>query len=232
MTASVATERSPERGTINDDGSINLGLKRRPDYPMTFEPTPVEAQSSRQTPPLPSSLDLGAYRQQALRPQPTHSHSEDNRLAPMNAMPSLGNRQGSYSPDSLASPNRKRSFSTQQENDGGQMDSAGHDKPTRLSSIRSILNPQAGDRSMGDDFSDRSLPPLRSPAAMMPSAASPGGSLPSRSHTPILQGTLTPGTPSESDRIKADRRAALQREAEKMREMLAAKERELMELGN
>ncbi|KAH8172803.1 GATA zinc finger domain-containing protein [Sarocladium implicatum] len=231
-TASVATEKTPERGTINDDGSINLGLKRKPEYPMTFEPRPVEAQSSRRTPPLPSSLDLGAYRQQALRPQPTHAHSEDNRLAPMNTMPPLGNRQGSYSPDSFASPNRKRSFSTQQENDGVQMDNAGHDKPTRLSSIRSILNPQAGDRAMGDDFSDRSLPPLRSPAALMPSAGSPGGSLPSRSHTPILQGTLTPGTPSDGDRLKADRRAALQREAEKMREMLAAKERELMELGN
>jgi hypothetical protein len=40
-----------------------------------------------------------------------------------------------------------------------------------------------------------------------------------------------PGTPTDADRVKADRRVALQREAERMREMLAAKERELMELG-
>jgi hypothetical protein len=42
---------------------------------------------------------------------------------------------------------------------------------------------------------------------------------------------MLPGTPNEGDRVRSDRRAALQREAERMREMLAAKERELMELG-
>ncbi len=36
---------------------------------------------------------------------------------------------------------------------------------------------------------------------------------------------------SESESAKAERRAALRREAERMREMLAAKERELAELG-
>jgi len=36
---------------------------------------------------------------------------------------------------------------------------------------------------------------------------------------------------SESDRAKAERREMLQREAEKMREALKAKERELAELG-
>jgi GATA-binding protein len=36
---------------------------------------------------------------------------------------------------------------------------------------------------------------------------------------------------SESERAKVDRREALRREAEKMREALAAKERELEELG-
>jgi hypothetical protein len=36
---------------------------------------------------------------------------------------------------------------------------------------------------------------------------------------------------ADSERIKAERRALLRQEAERMREMLAAKERELMELG-
>ena len=36
----------------------------------------------------------------------------------------------------------------------------------------------------------------------------------------------------ESDPAKAEKRAALQREAERMRELLAAKERELAEFGN
>ena len=36
----------------------------------------------------------------------------------------------------------------------------------------------------------------------------------------------------EGERLKTERRAALQREADRMREMLAAKERELLELGH
>lgn len=35
---------------------------------------------------------------------------------------------------------------------------------------------------------------------------------------------------ADNDRIKAERRSALQKEADRMREQLAAKERELMEL--
>lgn len=231
--ASQGTGGTPERGTINDDGSINLGL-RRAEYPLTIEPRPATAQSNRQTPPLPSTSDLAAYRQQGLRPQPIHSHSDDNRLAPLNSMPPIVNRQSSRSPDSYNSPNRKRSFSTT-ENDAAQAEGNGSDNFTRLSSIRSILNPQmAGERphGLGEDFGDRSLPPLRSPAAMMSSTTSPGGSISSRSHTPSnLQSNMRPGTPSEGDRVKLDRRVALQREAEKMREMLAANEREQMELG-
>lgn len=235
--ASQATERTPERGTINDDGSINLGLRRRTDYALTIEPQPASnrsMQSNRQSPPLSSNSDLSAYRQHGFRPQPIHSHSDDNRLAPLNSMPPLANRQPSRSPDSYPSPNRKRSFTTT-ENDAAQAETSGNENFTRLSSIRSILNPQmAGERSQGygDDFGDRSLPPIRSPAGVMHSAASPGGSMSSRSHTPSnLQSNMRPGTPSEGDRMKTDRRVALQREAEKMREMLAAKERELMELG-
>ncbi|KAK0388564.1 hypothetical protein NLU13_4807 [Sarocladium strictum] len=229
-TASKATERTPERGTINEDGSINLGLRRRPDYPLAIEPRPV-AELNRQTPPLPSTSDLAAYRQQALRPHPPHAHSNDNRLAPMHSMPF--NRQ-SNSPETHGSPHRKRSFSTA-DTDATQGEQGLNEQPTRLSSIRSILNPQmAGERShrFGDDFSDRSLPPLRSPAATLQSAGSPVPSISSRSHTPsTLQPSIMPGTPTDADRAKADRRVALQREAERMREMLAAKERELMELG-
>jgi hypothetical protein len=36
----------------------------------------------------------------------------------------------------------------------------------------------------------------------------------------------------DGERVKSERRAALQREADRMREMLAAKERELQELGH
>lgn len=239
---SLPRKRTPERGTINDDGSINLGMSRRPGQPLTIEPRPAVQSSvsstmipSRQTPPLSSTSDLSAYRQQALRPgPPSHSLSDDNRLAPMNSMSSVfNNRQPSLSPDSQLSSNRKRSFSTTENESYHSTEPGIHEGGKRLSSIKSLLNPQsAAERNPMaiEDHGDRWLPPLRSPAATVHSAPSPG-SVSSRSHTPSTFTSVNKNAALESEKLKADRRAALQREAEKMREMLAAKERELLELG-
>lgn len=78
----------------------------------------------------------------------------------------------------------------------------------------------------GSDDGDYSLPPIRSPGSTVASAPSPSA-FSNRDNTP---GAAT--RDFDSERIKAERRAALQREADKMREMLAAKERELQELGH
>jgi len=77
-----------------------------------------------------------------------------------------------------------------------------HDSSKRLSSIKSILNPagDGGDREASGDIPRSSV------------------------HSPL------PVASEESEAAKADKRAALQREAEYMRAMLAAKERELAEL--
>jgi hypothetical protein len=80
-----------------------------------------------------------------------------------------------------------------------------HESTKRLSSIKSILNP--------DGASD---------AAEM-RGGSPRSSYRSPDPTP---GVVT----NEGDVAKAEKRAALQREAEYMRALLAAKERELAEL--
>ena len=107
--------------------------------------------------------------------------------------------------------------------------------PARLSSISSLLN--HADRPREDSRIDPALTahsavqqqrqqqhqtPLRS--------FSPSGL--SSSASPTL-GFAQPhaSNPAESEQLKAERRAQLQREAENMREALRAKERELAELG-
>lgn len=210
------------RGSVNDDGSVNLGFRRRSEQPLTFLPEPVRHGQ------IPSSLqsnDLTAYHT-ARTPQSLDIHdslTDDNRLAPLTSISALSDRQLSLSPASFISPSRKRSFSAATESEAATSD-VGHDSSKRLSSIKSILNPagQTMGRSAMEDAAD-SLRMLRSPASAMTSAPSPG--------SPSTSSTITAGTgAAETDRAKAERRAALQQEAEKMRELLAAKERELAAL--
>lgn len=227
-------ERTPERGTPNHDGSVNLGMRRRPDQrPSTIEPEPG-ARTSKQPSPLPSASDLAAYRQGSmLMRNVSDSFNDDNRLAPLASMAAATDRQSSQSPASF-SHRRKRSFSTT-ETEAGSAD----DHTKRLSSIKSILNPSTGGGMQNfphhDGRGEYSLPPLRSPGSTIASAPSPGA-FSSRGHTPSGQMMGSQSSfrdeSGENDRIKLERRVTLQREAERMREMLAAKERELMELGN
>lgn len=221
---------TPERGTENEDGSINLGFRRRPEqHPLMIEPRPAELRTSGHSSPRPSTSDLAAYHQHG-----SVSRADANRLPPMSSMAAISDRQSSVSPASFMSPRRKRSFSATDTDAGSAMD-GGHESAKRISSIKSILNPSTGrdGPSMGrpgaSDLDDYRLPPLRSSGGLLgPHAAdaSPGPALANNSpgHSRRDSG--------ESDRIKSERRLALQREAERMREMLAAKERELMELGN
>ena len=107
--------------------------------------------------------------------------------------------------------------------------------PARLSSISSLLN--HADRPREDSRID---PALTAHSAMPqqhqyqhqapPRSFSPSGL--SSSASPKL-GFTQPHTSNsaESEQLKAERRAQLQREAENMREALRAKERELAELG-
>jgi len=101
------------------------------------------------------------------------------------------------------------------------------DGSKRLSSIKSILNPTLGSRE--DTPDPIRLSPMRSPSTTT-SLPSPGVAY---SHTPptaLSTPVAPPNFHGEADRLKAEKRAALEREADKMREMLAAKERELAEL--
>lgn len=230
-------EQTPERGTMNEDGSVNLGLRRRPGHPLTIEPEPA-MRSSRNTSPLPSTSaaasNLAFYHQHntGSRSVPP-SLNDENKLAPLAPMNSTiaDDRQSSLSPASFISSARKRSFSTTEADSVNGAEYA-HDNAKRISSIRSILNPSTTAEespAAGPTSADRgeyALPPLRSPgASVSPRIPGAGG------FTPLNAMSRPRDADAENERIKAERRALLRQEAERMREMLAAKERELMELG-
>ncbi|OBR12386.1 GATA zinc finger [Colletotrichum higginsianum IMI 349063] len=233
-TQSVAPEGSPERGTMNEDGSVNLGFRRREENNMTMLPGP-NLHQNRQGSPLPSH-DLAAYQSSSSRTSQPYpgSLNDDNRLAPITSLAAAGERQSSLSPASFLSPSRKRSLSAE----GNPSGDGGPDTSKRLSSIKSILNPTSADdspayQSGSDDAAEHYARSAMSPAASAPSPGSYSNShmTPLPSPGPSSQ-TSNPGYRLETERVKAEKRAALVREAERMREMLAAKERELAELGH
>ncbi|KAJ1333644.1 GATA-binding protein 4 [Microdochium nivale] len=216
------------RGTFNEDGSVNLGLRRRQDHPPNFLPEPVR---SGLTSSLVGAPDLTSYHAANTLPplnlrESLHDH---NRLAPMLSMSASNERQSSILPASYLSPGRTRKRSFDSENPAGE---GSADGPKRLSSIKSILNSYGDgrpDSSAGvethDTYRSSRSPPATqarptlspSPFPAAPSATAENGS---RENT------------VDSDRSKSDRRAALREEAERMREMLAANERELASLDD
>lgn len=216
----VQYSSSEERGSTNADGSINLGFRRRNEHPMTILPEPIR--QSQTSTPMPSS-DLAAYHN-AVTPQSLDNRdslTDNNRLAPLTSIAALHDRPPSLSPASFLSPSRKRSFSPA---DSEPPQSEVGQSAKRLSSIKSILNPPPTAHSpISNPMEDaaESLRLLRSPASTMYSAPSPVPQHAVPSFSSI----------NETEREKADRRAALRQEAERMREILAAKEREIAALG-
>ena len=200
-----STEGTPERGTMNDDGSVNLGFRRRSVQLPPIEPRPGVGVPGGQ--PSPMRTDPAAY-------QTSHHHqdvpmhlNEENRLASLATVASTEERQPSLSPASFLSSNRKRSFSATE------TDPVGDAGAKRVPSIISILNPaEATEQTRCEE---------RRAYARSPSAGfGAQGYSPGRRREPSAEGEAM-----------ADRREALWREAEGMRALLAAKERELAELG-
>ncbi|ATY64325.1 GATA factor SREP [Cordyceps militaris] len=221
---SRSNETTPERGTVNDDGSINLGIRHKPEDPVPMDlDTPLH--DAKQPSPLPTSLphasDLAAYRQTLSSSRNMQSSlNDENRLPPLASMTAGSERQSSLSPSSFISPRRKRSFSAT-DSVAAVGTEGGYDSAKRVSSIRDILNPASGSYEGRDGKSEYSLPPLRSPGEGF-TPVNRASAYSSRDGTPI-HGT------HENDK-KAERTQLLERETEKIREMLAAKERELNHL--
>ncbi|KAG0652681.1 Siderophore uptake regulator sreA [Hyphodiscus hymeniophilus] len=219
-----------DRGSINPDGSVNLGFRMR-DEPQrrSFLPEPSMRQQSGQQ--LPTS-DLTAYAstpntQNHLQFHEQHPQSlnNDNRLPPMTSYPSPTNRRPSLSPNSFLSPSHKRSFSaTEIEPQTNQFEPT-PTHPNRLSSIKSILNP--GFIDSDNATSSNEIDPNLRRMDRYPGTNSPGLG---GGQYAMSQGN-SGREASENEKNKVERREMLQREADRMREALQAKERELADLG-
>jgi GATA-binding protein len=223
--ASSSNPGHEQRGTVNPDGSINLGFKPR--YEPRLLPAPVAAQQLESQQQLPPIGPTGHGLDQLNYHQDNSSLNIDNRLPPMTSYPSPSPRAPSLSPNSYLSPNRKRSFTV-----ADSESAPSNSDPKRLSSIKSILNPsqQSGENS---ESLDPSLRLGRSPEMRYerpPSPSSIGQAALATWEAPRRPSSARdPG--NDSERAKMEKRAALQREAERMREALRAKERELAELN-
>ncbi|PMD62857.1 uncharacterized protein K444DRAFT_642020 [Hyaloscypha bicolor E] len=223
---SPPAEPQSQRGSINPDGSVNLGFRIRNEAGRALLPDPVSSSRAANHKAPPSS-DLTAYASTIT--QQAHEHHEslsnDNRLPPMASYPSPTQRHSSVSPNSFLSPSRKRSFSAA-EIEPLQPSFPESTHPKRLSSIKSILNPG----TFSDPETDRDRQsPGRYPCVGSPFSSGYATSPANSGVGSTLNSARDPA--SESERAKLERREMLQREAEKMREALKAKERELAELG-
>lgn len=234
--SSPPPESSSERGSMNPDGSVNLGMRRREEHEaLQLVPESVLRQN-RPSPPLPSG-DLTQYQSSHPRHHrdlASESLNDDNRLAPITSLAGTSGRQSSLSPASFLSPTRKRSFG-----EAGHPGSSETESNKRLSSIKSILNPATAPRAPSVSPRIRGAEELAQQRMYQGSPVGTSASAPSPNMYPSA--TLAPhdqhyphsrSASGDSDHSKAERRAALQREAERMRELLAAKERELAEFGN
>ncbi|TGO85596.1 hypothetical protein BPOR_0381g00010 [Botrytis porri] len=243
----ASPEEVVERGTINPDGSVNLGLRLRND-PGRALPEPIRTQNGQHQHQQHPPSDLGAYTSNPnYQGQNLDSLTNDNRLPPMASYPSPVYNRLSVSPNNYLSPSRKRSFSATDMDPKNSLSSeSAHAStlPKRLSSIKSILNhgftSSDSDVNPENDLSFRRgtdslrLSPSRYSAAVSPSLSTVGPATYSTSPSGSGAGSALSSAKdpaSESDRAKTERREMLQREAEKMREALKAKERELAELG-
>ncbi len=230
----ATTDVDMERGTVNSDGSVNLGLRRRADHDLALVPEPVLRQTRQRqpSPRLGGGGDLTQYHSSSSRQHPASGPmmSDDNRLPPLTGIPSMATveRQPSLSPASFLSPSRKRSFSSSEQEYSGHPGSSGAgatgpgantsgNEPAltkRMSSIKSILNAPT------DDDGANSLGSISGPYPGIGGGISNMGS----------GGIGSSDRSSSQGPAREEKRATLQREAERMRQMLAAKERELAEL--
>lgn len=256
-----------ERGSLNPDGSISLGLRkeqhREQRRALQLVPETVLRQNS--LPPMTTAPKLTQYSvYNKYHSETPQSLDDDHRLAPIgiSTLATPSDRQTSLSPASFLSPTRKRSFGeTTDHTSPSESDTTTNNNNKRLSSIQTLLHPAllSGSGASGSVSQQWPVSPSRTisaenlspqqhsyrtdspPHCSTPwSAPSPGAysnasssvaagpSAAASAHVDSLSSRRLSGNESES--VRAERRAALQREAQRMRELLAANERELAEL--
>lgn len=231
---------SSERGSMNPDGSISLGMRKQQQEQQGLQLVPESVLRQNSLPPMTTAGNLTQYSvYNKYHSETPQSLDDEHRLAPITSLSGTSDRQSSLSPASFLSPTRKRSFG--ETNDSASPSEPDNSNNKRLSSIKSILNPPpasaprpASPHMTGIEEPVPQRACVESPAGTMVSAPSPGaysnasstGAGPAYGHAESRRLSM------ESETSKAERRAALQREAQRMRQMLAENEKELAELEN
>lgn len=237
-TPSQDLEGSPERGSLNDDGSINLGqrpgLGRLP--PMLAVPATASNRQNTSLPPVSNLTGYKSFQFQSFPSQFRYLNPYQDRLVPMTSTETSGAGTTALTPTSLPLSPRKRAFSVSEGDSHSARDSGPHTSK-RITSlgIRSILNPCNEVHSTTTPLTERESPrdSYRGIAAtVISSPPSVGSHLAAQGATSVLASSK-----SHIPRVHKDRewfeaqRQALEREAQIMRVALAAKEKELATLG-
>jgi hypothetical protein len=224
-----------ERGSANIDGSINLGIRSRSsenDRHILPEPRPIIKDGQRTAvhpPPVDfTGYTLPAVNQQQQQPPPAQ-HPPENKLPPLTYSPP--SPRLSVSPHPGEASTRKRSFSY---TEGESPDRLGvlDQSSKRLSSIKSILNPTQ--HPTNNPPIEPSLLASSSPQQQQHQQQQQQQQQQHQQQPPSQsQTSFSPTrTTKTAEQERLDRRAELQREADMMRELLAAKERELARLDS
>lgn len=210
-----------QAGNINPDGSINLGFRSRgsdgnlSNHHRGYQPPPIDFTGYQVDRPR----HQGDYRQELQRVSPNTVHADSTNV------PST---QPPVSVSSTPPRNtRKRSLSIA-EGDSARDHHSENARSNRLSSISSILNP--AQQIDGDNvLIDPSLTAIDRDHYHQQQHQNLQHQPPPASSSGDQSWPVTVDDPGGKERLA--RRAQLQREAEEMREMLKAKERELAELS-
>lgn len=202
---------------LND--SLNLDVRIRDhhqDYQHQYEPAPL-------------GVDFTGYQIEQPRPPSRGTHQPQNlplaNIHDSSAIMSSPESQRTLSP--FPGATRKRSFSDAHI-DANKATTAGISRPNRLSSISSILNPTQ--RVPADDMPiDPSLSAIGQPQRRQTHLPVQPHQQPLAPPPDIRLRTVVEGDPDNWERM--ERKARLRREAEQIRDMLKAKEKELEDLG-
>ncbi|KAL2755195.1 hypothetical protein ACRALDRAFT_2028367 [Sodiomyces alcalophilus JCM 7366] len=234
---SQAPESSGERGTLNDDGSINLGLRPPPGKlpPILARPPMAPHYQSTILPPVSNLPGYQFSQSRTLLGNHHDLHSRQDQLGPITSIHNQADAVTSLAPNTLSSSPRKRPLPAA-DGDINPTLGGGPEASKRFTSIgiKSILNPcndlhSTDTAPVEKDNSGNSY--CETAATLMQSSPSSGSNLTARRALPrSRKHPHIPGVYENHERFEAHRQD-LEREAQRMREALAAKEEELANLG-
>ncbi|KAH0545564.1 hypothetical protein FGG08_000395 [Glutinoglossum americanum] len=233
---------SAEAGRTNPDGSVNLEVRQQDvdissNRQILPEPPKLQPQQRVYHPP---PVDFTGYTAAPLSTAPPQQQQINSAPLPPISYPSPTQRHLSISPHP-SNASRKRSYSTSESEvqDGSGEHMLDPAKSSRLSSIKSILNPtqQASDNMPIEPSlltGDHGVLSTASNSSIRSGIGASDSAVPHLINASPVGGSSSGSVGGNEDnrRRATEKRAELQREAEKIRQMLAAKERELAELNN